>query len=110
MPALNRTALGKITCLTPACGHIVTVKEDINGRAYYTCSECSAQFFAKGPRADKLLRAELARLAVAIAPAAPAAKPAVPPAAPAKPAPAAAAKPAPSAPATPKPAPKGIWP
>lgn len=75
MPSLDRPVLGKWTCLTPGCGHPVTVREDRNGRAYYTCGECSAQHFSKGPRADAKFRAALKPAAPAPA-VAPAAKPA----------------------------------
>src|SRR5690348_16093863 len=100
MPAVQRVILGKMQCHTPGCHNVVTVKEDANERAYYTCSECSGQHFSKGPRADKLFRIELAKMAAppAAAPA-PAAKPAAPAPAAKPAAPAPAAKPAAPAPA-----------
>lgn len=90
--AVARPILGKIACRT--CSGPAVLREATSGLAYYTCQECGSQHFARGLKADTLLRSYLlptpkAANDAAVKPATaakdskPDAKPKTPPAAPA---------------------------
>ena len=39
------------------CSYPVEIRESKTGKVYYVCGDCQSQFFARGVKSDKLMRA-----------------------------------------------------